>query len=132
MATLLRKSDKDIIKDIKYAKNATFYKDMLAFYDAYLQITNRQIYELPNYLFLKNQLVLDGLCMLIKDCAFEFRFETLNPSIDYLKIIYFSIAEYSKDGEFPERDIIENKFAEYKNNLTSLIESSKDIYKINE
>jgi hypothetical protein len=70
--------------------------------------------------------------LLIKDCAFEFKFESLNPSLDYLKILYFSIAEYSKDGEFPSRKLIENDFEEYKNNFQNIIYKSKDIFEKNE
>ena len=132
MATLIRKSDKDIMRDLDYTKNSTFYKDMLAFYDAYAEIMKRPSYELPNYMFIKDQVLLDGLCLLIKDCAFEFKFETLNPSLDYLKILYFSIAEYSKDGELPTRKIIEKDFEDYKNNFQNIIYRSKEIFEKNE
>lgn len=114
MIRLIKKADSKIVSELKFDENAAFFKDALAFYDAYSQLSNRSRSELPNFCFSgDNKLLLDGMCLLIKELAAEFPFASLHLSVDYLKILYYYIASLSGTGEFPERKVIEDRFSKY-------------------
>ena len=49
MANLINKNDKDVVASAGFIKNAIFYKDMLAFYDAYKQLMEQKVTKLPSY-----------------------------------------------------------------------------------
>ena len=106
MFVLLKDEDKDVLSGSQFAKNAVFYKDMLCFYDAYVKITDR-IDQLPGFCFgVDKKLCLEGICLLIKMYATEFKFETLKLTLEYLKVLYFAIASYSEEGVVDSENII--------------------------
>ena len=115
MVNLINKNDKDVITSAGFIKNAIFYKDMLAFYDAYKQFMEQKVTKLPSYCYKKGSYYLDGICLFFKDYASELGFESVKLSRDYLKVLYYTIASYSEDGELPEREILEKEFDVYKN-----------------
>lgn len=127
MEVLINQSDKNLMDNVELVKNATFYKDLLAFYDAYIEITSRAKQDLPNFCFVNDRLLLDGLCLLIKDLASEFKFSTLNLSIDYLKILYFSMASFAKDSQFPERETIVEDMNQHKKACQAVIEKNNEL-----
>ena len=115
MAPLIDKDDYKVMKNTKFVKNAVFYKDMFAFYDAYTLILNSEKTKLPNYCFLLNgNYCLEGICLLMSDYASELSFESLKLSLDYLKTIYYTIASFSDDENLPEKSVIEEEFEMYK------------------
>ena len=115
MAPLIDKDDYKVMKNTKFVKNAVFYKDMFAFYDAYTLILNSEKTKLPNYCFLLNgNYCLEGICLLMSDYASELGFESLKLSLDYLKTIYYTIASFSDDENLPEKSVIEEEFEMYK------------------
>lgn len=132
MGFLIKKSDKNAFNKVEYVKNATFWKDLLAFYDAYTLLTSRTKNELPNFCFESNRLSLDGLCLLIKDSTALFAFSSLNPSIDYLKLLYYSMASYSKNGELPQRTLISADYNKYRIACKSAMEKSKELVGAND
>ena len=101
LISLIDKRDKDILSSSSFPQNAMLYKDMIAFCDAYTKFLSIEREMLPNYCFKDGKLYLDGLCLMIKDYCFEFDFETLDLTIDYLKTLYYAIASLSSDGTFP-------------------------------
>lgn len=114
MVKLIRKSDSEIVSGAEFEENAAFFKDTLAFYDAYSKLSERSKQELPNFCFSsENKKLLDGMCLLIKELAAEFPFSSLHLTTDYLKIIYYYIAGMSSTGELPERRVLEERFTEY-------------------
>lgn len=113
MFKLLKPEDKLFLDNTNFSKNAVFYKDMLCFYEAYNQIRDREK-SLPNFCFVKkNELCLEGICLLMKMYATEFKFETLKLTLDYLKILYFTIASYA-EGDEVSHDVIAKEFEEYR------------------
>ena len=48
MIKLLNEKDKDVINGSGFVKNAVFYKDMLAFYDAYQNLMKNDISKIPS------------------------------------------------------------------------------------
>lgn len=127
MGFLIKKSDKNAFNKVEYIKNATFWKDLLAFYDAYTLITSRSKSALPDFCFENNRLSLDGICLLIQDSTAMFSFASLDPSIDYLKLLYFSMANYSRNGELPPRSLIAGDYNKYKIACRSAVEKSKEL-----
>lgn len=115
MANLINKNDKDVVASAGFIKNAIFYKDMLAFYDAYDKLMNQKVSKLPSFCYKKGTYYLEGICLLFKDYASELGFESIRLSLEYLKVLYYTIASYSKDGELPEREVLEKEFDVYKN-----------------
>lgn len=113
MFTLLNPNDKNILKDSNFAKNAIFYKDMLCFCHAFEELVKNKE-NLPNFCF-NNQggLCLEGLCLLMKMYATEFKFETLKLSLDYLKILYYASASYA-ENETVDTEIIIQEFDSYR------------------
>lgn len=115
MVSLIREDDRKIMAEANFVKNAVLYKDLFAFYDAYSFILSQDKQKLPNYCFLNNgNYCLEGICLLIKDYSSELGFESIKLTIDYLKVLYYTIASYSKDGNLPDKSIIEHEFEEYK------------------
>ena len=105
MFKLLKSEDKFVLDNANFAKNAILYKDMLCFYEAYSQIQENQD-KLPNFCYIKNNvLCLEGVCLLMKMYATEFKFETLKLTLDYLKVLYFAIASYAENDDV-DREII--------------------------
>ena len=113
MFKLLRPEDKDFLDNSNFAKNAVFYKDMLCFYDAYCGIFERRE-SLPNFCYVKKkELCLEGICLLIKMYATEFKFETIKLTLDYMKILYYTIASYSENDEV-DKEVIIKEVDEYR------------------
>ena len=115
MVNLINKSDKNVINNSGFVKNAVFYKDMLAFYDAYTKLMQEKVSKIPSFCYKNGTFYLEGICLLFKDYASELGFESIRLSLEYLKVIYYTIASYSEDGELPERQVLENEFNVYKN-----------------
>lgn len=115
MVNLINKNDKDVVSAGGFIKNAIFYKDMLAFYDAYENLMSQKVSKLPAYCYKKGQFYLEGICLFFKDYASELGFESVRLSLEYLKVLYYTIASYSEDGVLPERSVLENEFNVYKN-----------------
>ena len=113
MFVLLKDEDKNVLSGSNFAKNAVFYKDMLCFFDAYEKITDR-IDNLPDFCFgVDKKLSLEGICLLMKMYATEFKFETLKLTLEYLKVLYFAIASYADDGVV-DSEIIVAEFDSYR------------------
>ncbi len=113
MFTLLKPEDKNVLRNSNFVKNAIFYKDMICFHYAYSCILENKE-RLPNFCFLKDdELCLEGICLLMKMYATEFKFETLKLSLDYLKILYFAIACYAENDSVDSQIIIE-EFEQYR------------------
>ena len=114
MVKLVSGDDRLVMKNMKFVKNAVFYKDMLAFYDAYNGIMSKQKNELPSFCFLPSgEVCLEGVCLLMKNYQSEFNFESLRLTLNYLKTLYYSIASFSDDEFLPERKLIEHEFENY-------------------
>lgn len=114
MFRLLKKEDYDVLANSNFAKNAMFYKDMIAFYHAFKEMCEHKEY-LPNFCFLHTkELCLEGMCLLMRMYATEFKFETIKLSLEYLKILYYAIASYSEDGETVDYEVIAKEFEEYR------------------
>ena len=125
MFKLLKAEDKNVIGNSGFVKNAIFYKDMLCFYNAYSSIMEKKEH-LPNFCFLKeNEFCLDGICLLIKMYATEFKFETLKLTLDYLKILYYSIASYAEDDSV-EMEVLVSEFDEYRLASEKFCEEQKE------
>jgi len=115
MFKLLNKNDKNVVLNNMFIKNAGYFQDALAFFDAYAAICEKSTKELPNYCTLSDgTLCLEGVCLFIKTYASEFMFRTIDLSIDYLKIIYYSISSLSDDGKTVSRDLLVNDYLIYK------------------
>ena len=115
MAHLINRNDKDVIASGSFVKNAVFYKDMLAFYDAYKNLMETSVSKLPSFCYKKGTYYLEGICLLFRSYSSELGFESVKLSLDYLKVIYYTIASYSEDGELPEKELLVNEFNVYKN-----------------
>lgn len=115
MFKVIRKDDVKIFKNSLFIKNANFFKDEIAFFDAYSDLCEKTKDEIPSYCMYQNGAIcLDGVCFLFKTYASELGFNTLDLSIDYLKTLYYSIATLSKDGETVDRDLVINEYLIYK------------------
>ena len=78
MFKLLKSEDKSVLNNSSFVKNAVLYKDMLCFYEAYSQVMKHKD-KLPNFCYSKGKEVcIEGICLLVKMYATEFKFETLN------------------------------------------------------
>ena len=113
MFELLKKEDREFLGNVNLVKNAMFYKDLLAFCAAFEQIRDHDD-ELPNYCYLPSgELCLEGICLMMKMYATEFRFETLKLTLDYLKILYYCAASYADEDGFVDQMIIRNEVTKY-------------------
>lgn len=124
VVNLINKNDKDVISSAGFIKNAVFYKDLIAFYDAYNNLMQQKVSKLPAYCYKKGTYYLEGICLLFKDYASELGFESVRLSLDYLKVLYYTIASYSTDGSLPERDLLISEFNVYKKASIELAVSS--------
>ncbi len=115
MAHLINKNDKEVIASGSFVKNAVFYKDMLAFYDAYKNLMETNVSKLPSFCYKKGTYYLEGICLLFRDYASELGFESIKLSLNYLKVLYYTIASYSEDGELPQKEVLVSEFDVYKN-----------------
>ena len=106
MAQLINKRDHLFLKESDIPSSAMFYKDMIAFCDAYNKFVGYGVKKLPNYCYINNKIYLDGMCLLIKDYSSEFDFETLDLTLEYLKVLYFASASFSVDGKYPDKSLI--------------------------
>lgn len=127
MFKLLNSDDKLVLDRANFVKNAILYKDMLCFHEAYSQILEHRE-NLPNFCYLKGkELCLEGICLLIKMYATEFKFETLKLTLDYLKILYFAVANYSDENDEVDRELIIKEFDEYRIASAEYCENQKDL-----
>ena len=124
MVALLNKNDNSVLSRDGFVKNAVFYKDMFAFYDAYVMIMEKNADDLPGYVFYKERYILEGICLFMKNYASEFGFETMHLTLEYLKVLYYTIASYSKDENLPEKMLFEREFDEFKATADALYESA--------
>lgn len=125
MFRLIKSEDKEVFDNSNFTKNAIFYKDMLCFYNAYSQIMEHAD-ELPNFCYLPdNGICLEGVCLLMKMYATEFKFETLKLTLDYLKILYFSVASYAENDEV-DSELIAQEFDKYREASFEFCEERKD------
>ena len=100
---------------------------MLYFYDAYDGILKRKE-MLPNFCYVKkNELCLEGICLLIKMYASEFKFETLKLTLDYLKILYYSIASYAENDEV-DKEVIIAEVDEYREASFKYCDEQRDAF----
>lgn len=115
MVKLISNSDNKVMQNSSFVKNAVMYKDMFAFYDAYEKLVGSGADNMPNYCCYKDKsLCLEGICLFMKDYSSELGFESVKLTLDYLKVIYYTLAGYSKDGKnMPERSVIEKEFEQY-------------------
>lgn len=126
MFRLIKKEDYEVLANSNFAKNAMFYKDMLAFYNAFEEMCEHKEY-LPNFCFLHTkELCLEGMCLLMRMYATEFKFETIKLSLEYLKILYYAIASYSEDGETVDKEKITKEFYDYQNASIDYCNQHKD------
>lgn len=114
MSELLNSLDCKVLINVNELKNAVFYKDLLAFYDAYKSLTESSANELPNFVYHSEKFSLEGICLFMKDYSAELGFETLNLSLNYLRILYYAMASYSDNKMLPDREKISDEFEEYK------------------
>ena len=125
MFKLLNSEDKNVLGSSNFAKNACFYKDMLSFCDGFSAILEN-IENLPKFCFDYNgKLSLEGICLLMKMYATEFKFETIKLSLDYLKILYYTAATFAEENVVDESKIIE-EFDNYRNASVEYCEKQKD------
>lgn len=131
MFSLIKSDDKKVMANSRFVKNAVFYKDLFAFFEAYEKLMAEDKKKLPNFCVLPNgKYCLEGICLFMKLYASELGFETLRLSLDYLKVIYFTIAGYSEDGKVVEKTLIEREFNEYKKASVKVVaEAKKEIDK---
>lgn len=129
MIKLIHNNDQNFMANANFVKNAVLYKDIFAFYDAFSFIMSQEKDMLPNYCFLNNgDYCLEGICLLIKDYSSELGFESIKLSIDYLKVIYYTIASYSKDGNLPDKKVIAAEYNGYKKASEDVSSSTKAEY----
>lgn len=135
MLKLLNKDDNLVMSNSRFIKNATFYKDAFALFDLFENLQNTKKSELPNYCLENGKYCLQGFCLVAKNYASELMFETIKLSLDYLEILYYSIAVYANEKGEVERSVIENEFEEYKKasvsastNMHSEVEEKRQKY----
>lgn len=132
MFNLIKEEDYDVLADSNFAKNAIFYKDMIAFCNAFEVLTEKKE-ELPNFCFLHTkELCLEGLCLLMKMYATEFKFETIKLSLEYMKILYYAVASYSEDRKTVDKEKLINEFSQYREASYSYCKKHKDEVELKE
>ena len=126
MFKLLKSEDKSVLNNSSFVKNAILYKDMLCFYEAYSQIMKSKD-KLPNFCYSKGKEVcIEGICLLIKMYATEFKFETLKLTLDYLKVLYFAVASYAENDEV-DRELIIKEFDDYRQMSIKFCDDQKEL-----
>ena len=129
MFKLINSQDSKVFSSSKFIKNADFFKDEIAFFDAFDLLCEKNIDDIPNYcLYSNKKFCLEGICLLFKTYASELGFSTIDLSIDYLKILYYAIAALSKDGEFVSKDEIINEYLVYRETNRKFNNSIKTEY----
>lgn len=115
MFKLINNKDSKLFSNSMFIKNPDFFKDSVAFFDAYSNLCEKEIDEIPNYCVYPNgRYCLDGICLFLKTYASEFDFCTIDLSIEYLKTLYYAIASLSKDGKTVEKELIMSEYLVYK------------------
>ena len=135
MLKLLKKNDNLVMSNSRFVKNATFYKDCFALYDLFENLENLKKEEMPNYCLENGKYVLEGFCLVAKNYASELGFETMKLSLDYLKILYYSIASFANEEGEIDKNLILAEFEEYKsasenasNNMQKALDEKKAKY----
>ena len=126
MTKLLNPEDNKKFNGKALAKNAMFYKDLLAFYDAYENLMSKETSTLPNYCFWNGSYCLEGICLFMKDYSGELGFESLKLDLDYLKLLYYTIAGYSDDDTLVPREVFAEEFEKYKTLSSEATKSAMD------
>lgn len=127
MFKLLKPEDKLFLNNSNFVKNANFYKDMMCFYEAYQQIYDKRE-NLPNFCYAKkDELSLEGICLLIKMYASEFKFETLKLTLDYLKVLYYAVASYAEEDEV-DKEVIIKEIDEYREACFKYCDEQKESF----
>lgn len=129
MFVLIKKEDGELMAGSHFVKNAVFYKDMFAFFDAYEQLTVKNSDELPNFCFdERGALLLDGVCLFMKIYSSELGFESLKLTLEYLKVLYFTIAGYADSDGIVDKKTLLSEFEEYKGaSVRASIESQSKV-----
>lgn len=126
MFQIIKSEDSKVLSSSGFVKNAIFYKDMFAFYDAYEKLTTDFKNSLPNFCFeKKKEFCLEGLCLAMKMYASELGFETVKLTADYLRVLYFTICAYSTDSKTVDKAAIEIEYEEYKKASRQVVESAQ-------
>lgn len=126
MLKLLKTEDIEVLGKSNFAKNAVFYKDLMAFCEAYRQILLFED-DLPGFCYNETgDLCLEGLCLFMKMYATELKFETLKLTLDYLKILYFAMASYSNEEGLVDTGRIYDEFHEYRRAGEKFCEEQKE------
>ena len=135
MLKILKKNDNLVMSNSRFVKNATFYKDCFALYDLFENLENLKKEEMPNYCLENGKYVLEGFCLVAKNYASELGFETMKLSLDYLKILYYSIASFANEEGEIDKNLILAEFEEYKaasenasNNMQKALDEKKAKY----
>ena len=114
MLKLLKKNDNLVMSNSRFVKNATFYKDCFALYDLFENLESLKKDEMPNYCLENGKYILEGFCLVAKNYASELGFETMKLTLDYLKILYYSIANFANENGEVDKELILAEFDEYK------------------
>lgn len=126
MFSLINKDDCKVMANSRFVKNAVFYKDMFAFFDAYEKLLAESKTNIPSFcLQKKKEYCLEGICLFMKLYASELGFESVRLSLDYLKVLYYTIAGYSTDSKSVDKSVIMLEFEEYKRASVKIVEDSK-------
>ena len=126
MFSLISADDCKVMVNSRFVKNAVFYKDLFAFFDTYEKLMAEDKKSLPSFCVDKNgKYNLEGICLFMKLYASELGFETLRLSLDYLRVIYYTIAGYTEDKKTVDRKALENEFNEYKKASFSIVKNAR-------
>lgn len=126
MLKLLKKNDNLVMSNSRFVKNATFYKDCFALYDLFENLQNSDKSLLPNYCLVNGQYCLEGFCLIAKNYASELGFETMKLSLDYLRVLYYSIACFADENGDIDKSLIVSEFNEYKKASVTASENMKE------
>ena len=129
MVSLIREQDNSVLSKDGFVKNAVFYKDLFAFYDAYTKLMKTDTADLPGYVYHKNRYILEGVCLFMKNYSSELGFESMHLTLDYLKVIYYTIASYSTDKNLPERTVFEEEFKLFSETANNMYVSALEEHK---
>lgn len=130
MFSLIDSKDSKVMANSRFVKNAVFYKDLFAFFDAYEKLMAEDKANLPNYCVIKKgEYSLEGICLFMRLYSSELGFESVRLTLDYLKVLYFTIAGYSEDGETVKKSEIENEYKQYKDASIDIVsKTQKEIF----
>ncbi len=126
MFSLISKDDNKVMVNSRFVKNAVFYKDLFAFFDTYEKLMAEDKNNLPSFCVDKNgNYNLEGICLFMKLYASELGFETLKLSLEYLRVIYYTIAGYTINKKTVERSVLKNEFNEYKKASFDVVKNAR-------